>query len=265
MVSLSTMAAVRIFMRPPSDALRPFVRRFLIVESTSPHRDEHLPDTGLVAAFSYGGECLVNGGARAPRAAITGLWDAARTHDHGRGHAVVVVSFTATGAAALLRQPLDEFANATTDLEAALGAREGLERLHDLLAAADDGSRIRLVEEFLLGRVRSTTNDRLVASAVALLEQTRGRMRVADLARRLGLSQSALERRFRRHVGASPRRFASIVRLRHVVRLHAAGLSLTDVAHAAGYHDQPHFIRDFRRFAGRAPGSFFARDRIRQG
>ena len=78
----------------------------------------------------------------------------------------------------------------------------------------------------------------------------------------MGLSQSALERRFRREVGASPKKFAALVRLRHVVRLRRAGVSLTDIAHAAGYADQPHFIKDFKRFTGQAPESFFRDNRF---
>jgi AraC-like DNA-binding protein len=46
--------------------------------------------------------------------------------------------------------------------------------------------------------------------------------------------------------------------MRNVVRLHEAGADLTTIAHAAGYCDQPHFIKDFKRFTGLAPGSFFA-------
>jgi AraC-like DNA-binding protein len=260
----SEMSVVYVVARRPVEPLRPFVRRFLVVESATSHRDEHLPETGLVAAFGYRGECVVDGGVRAPRAAVTGLWDRVRAHDHSGDHAVVIVSFTPTGAAALLRQPLDAFANRTTDLDAAVGSRSGvarlLDRLHD---ARDRASRVDLVERFLLDHLDGGP-DALVAAAVRRIEQTRGRARIADLARQVGLGQSALERRFRRHVGVSPRRFASIVRLRHVVRLHDAGLSLTDVAHAAGYHDQPHFVRDFRRFAGRAPGAFFAQDRLGQ-
>jgi len=100
--------------------------------------------------------------------------------------------------------------------------------------------------------------DPLVAAAVELIEQTQAMIRIEELTRRIGLSQSALERRFRRLVGASPRRFASLVRLQNVVRLHEAGTDLTTIAHAAGYYDQPHLIKDFKRFTGLAPGAFFA-------
>ena len=55
-------------------------------------------------------------------------------------------------------------------------------------------------------------------------------MRIDDLARRAGFSQSALERRFRREVGPSPKKFAGIVRLRNVVRLRRTGASFTEIA-----------------------------------
>lgn len=251
---------IQVLAQTPSEALRPFVTRFLVVESTAAHCDAHLPDTGLVAAFSFRGDCRLNGGAQAPRAAITGLWDTVRGHAHSRDHAVVIVAFTATGAASLLRLPPQEFANATIDLDAVLGREAGLDRLHDQLAtAANHAQRIRLVEDLLLARAGHVRPDPLVAAAVAWIERTQAMTRIDELARRIGLSQSALERRFRRSVGTSPRRFASLVRLQNVVRLRQAGADLTAIAHAAGYCDQSHFIKDFKRFTGISPGSFFPR------
>src|SRR5262249_27208422 len=160
----------------------------------------------------------LNGGGEAPRAAVTGLWDTVRTHDHSAEHAVVIATFTPTGAAALLRQPLEEFANSTVDLDAVLGRRAGMDRLDDQLAgAASHAQRIRLVEDLLLALAGEAKPDPLVTAAVEWIERTEAMIRIEDLTRRIGLSQSALERRFRRLVGASPRRFASLVRLQNVV------------------------------------------------
>jgi AraC-like DNA-binding protein len=44
------------------------------------------------------------------------------------------------------------------------------------------------------------------------------------------LSRSALERRFRRVIGISPKKFASLVRLRRAVRLRATGAEFGTVA-----------------------------------
>lgn len=249
----------KVLTQTPSPALRPFVRRFLIVESAAAHQDAHLPDTGMVAAFRFQGDCQLEGSRQAPRAAITGLWDTVRTHMHSQDYGVVIVTFTATGAAALLRQPVHELANRTVALDSVLGARVGLDCLYDQIVMAENHSqRIRLVENFLLTQVSDSQVDRDIAAAVALIERTQTLVRVEELAQQIGLSQSALERRFRRRVGVSPRQFTSLVRLHHVLRLHTTGIDLTTLAHTAGYYDQSHFIKDFKRFTGFAPGSFFA-------
>jgi AraC-like DNA-binding protein len=255
---METADVVKVFVQAPCEALRPFVKRFLVVEFPYSYKDSHLPDTGLVAAFRYKGDLALDGGTKAPQAAITGLWDTRRSHDHGKDSAVVLAAFTATGAAAFLRQPSDEFFNATVAMDGLLGSPTDVNRVHEQLAEARrHAHRIQLVENFLIARASNARPDPFVSAAVSWIEESRAMARIEELARRVGLSQSALERRFRRVVGASPKRFASIVRLRHVLHLRAKGADFTSIAHEAGYYDQSHFIKDFRRFSGLAPESFF--------
>jgi len=155
---------------------------------------------------------------------------------------------------------LDEFFNATTAMDGLLGRQTDLNRLHEQLAETRRHEhRIELIENFLIERAPDTGPDPLVSAAASWIEEAQAMMRIEELAHRVGLSQSALERRFRRVVGASPKKFASIVRLRHVLHLRAKGADFTSIAHAAGYFDQSHFIKDFKRFSGRAPESFFQR------
>jgi AraC-like DNA-binding protein len=252
--------AVKVYVQAPCQALRPFVKRFLVVEFPSAHKDSHLPDTGLVAAFRYKGDLALDGGIKAPKAALTGLWDTRRSHDHGGDSAVVLAAFTATGASAFLRHPLDEFFNATVDMNGLLGASTDLNRVREQLAEASHHSRrIQLIENFLIARAPDTRPDPFVSAAVSWIEDARAMVRIEDLARRIGLSQSALERRFRRLVGASPKKFASITRLRHVLRLRSKGADFTSIAYDAGYCDQSHFIKDFRRFSGLSPETYFKR------
>jgi AraC-like DNA-binding protein len=245
--------------RPP-EALRDFVRRLLVIESGETRRDEHLPGTGAVAAFTFRGSCRWDRGENVPRAALTGVWDTVRTHDHSRDHAVVVVHFTATGAAGLLRDSLEEFVNRTADLTAALDdAKDFAELPEQLTVQRNHRQRLALVGEVLLRHFRDVRPDPLVQAAAEAIARVQGMIRVTELTRQVGLSQSALERRFRRVIGVSPRKFASLVRLRHAVRLRETGADFTTVAHAAGYSDQSHFVHDFKRFTGVAPRAYFAR------
>jgi AraC-like DNA-binding protein len=46
--------------------------------------------------------------------------------------------------------------------------------------------------------------------------------------------------------------------------LKTTGRDFAHVAHEAGYYDQSHFNKDFRRFTGQAPESFFGRIETRE-
>ena len=240
----------------PSAALRPYIQRFLIVEYTSGWSSTLLPGTGLVAAFRFKGQCLLNG-TKAPNALVTGIWDRTRTLVHAGNCANVLAMFTPTGAAAFLREPVEHLFNGTMPYASEV-RRSQLDLVEEQISeSANHESRVRALEHFLLQRLGHRTPDPLISFAVDRIRATRGSMRIEHLARRTGLSQSALERRFRREVGTSPKKFAALVRLRQVVRLRRAGASFTQIAHAAGYADQSHFIKDFRRFTSETPESFF--------
>jgi AraC-like DNA-binding protein len=257
-------ATRQVFELVPSGALLPFVKRFLVVEFPSRHDDVHLPDTHPVAAFSFRGRCRIDGDGWAPAASFTGPREILRAHQHCEGHAVLLARFTPAGAAAFLRPPLEEFAGSTIDLAGVLGRPEELDRLRERLAgAANHRRRIKLLESFLLTHIRFSTPDPLMTAAVDWLERDTEAKRIAELTRYIGLSQSALERRFRRTLGISPKRFASIVRLQRAVRLQGGGADLTTISQAAGYFDQAHFIHDFRRATGRPPEMFFRQVRAK--
>lgn len=257
---MQSSGLVTVFAQAPHPALRPYVRRLMVVGFPSAHADSHLPDTGLVAAFPFRGECLFDDGRVAPRAGLTGLHDRLRQHAHSAGNTVVLAAFTPQGAAAFIRHPLDELANTTIALSEVIGSSALFARLDDQLSSApNDACRLQLVSDLLLARLSLASPDPLVAAALDWIEHAPPSARIAQLVRHIGLSQSALERRFRRVVGTSPRRFASLVRLQRVEHLRRSGASLTMIAHATGYFDQSHFIHDFKRVTGLAPEAYFTR------
>jgi AraC-like DNA-binding protein len=240
----------------PSEALRRYVRRFVVIENFADRVNTLLPDIAIVAGFRFQGECSQDG-TSALRSVVTGLRDRARVLSHSRGSGTIVAMFTSLGAAAFVREPLEHLFNATLPIEEQV-KRSQLDLLEEQLVEASEHTlRVAALEQFLLRHLRAQQPDFAVAFAVDRIRRTRGTMRISELAREAGLSQSALERRFRRGVGASPKKYAAIVRLRHAVKLHASGASLTEIAHAAGYADQPHFNKDFKRLSGESPEAFF--------
>ncbi|MGW1289967.1 helix-turn-helix domain-containing protein [Streptomyces sp. NPDC001118] len=97
-----------------------------------------------------------------------------------------------------------------------------------------------------------------VAWAWHRIRSTCGRIRVEDLAVRIGWSRRHLERRFRCQIGLTPKGAAQVMRLQEALRCKEAGASWADAAAQAGYHDQPHFDRVFKAMTGRTPSAFRA-------
>ncbi|MBX9402286.1 AraC family transcriptional regulator [Lysobacter sp. BMK333-48F3] len=249
---------IRMLQRAPCAALRPFVQQLIAVECLADVRDSHLPDTASVLAFSFRERCRLDDGRAVPAAAFTGLQDRLRGHAHPRGHSLVLAKFTPVGAAALLRPPQDAFAGATVDLDDLDEPDRGRQRLLDQLAAASGAAaRLDRLEAYLLHRLGHARPDPLVAAAIDWLQRAPADARIETLSRYIGLSQSALERRFRRIVGVTPKRYATTLRLERALSLYRPGSDLTELALRAGYYDQAHFNHDFRRAAGRSPGAYF--------
>jgi AraC-like DNA-binding protein len=107
---------------------------------------------------------------------------------------------------------------------------------------------------------RAVPDDAPVRAAAELIERTGGDVAVADLVAASGLGRRTLERRFLDGIGIPPALLANVFRFRRVFDAieHDSARPWTDAAAAAGYFDQSHLIRDFRRFVGCTPTEFAA-------
>jgi len=243
---------------PPSAPLRRFVKRFEITESHVERTHTLIPDTSVVACFRLAGTAFLNESSVLPDAIVSGLQDRARRVNHLRGSRVLLAVFTEAGAAALLREPMHRMFNQTIAMECLLRRSLWSEMHEEIIDIEEHRRRVEIVERFLLRQLGPEMPDGVVEAVVPSILRRHGAVRMEKLARMMGLSLSALEKRFRKSVGASPSKFAKIVRMRHALRLKKAGGSSAEVACAAGYYDQSHFIKDFRGFTGHAPESFLA-------
>jgi methylphosphotriester-DNA--protein-cysteine methyltransferase len=127
-----------------------------------------------------------------------------------------------------------------------------------LAEARTDTQRIASVEHFLISRMTNTEPDKLVLAALALIHRSKGNIRIKELTEQLFISQSPLEKRFRQVVGASPKKFASIVRLKNIIQQYDTVNSLTELGYENGFYDQAHFIKEFKAFTGDTPEKFFS-------
>ena len=99
--------------------------------------------------------------------------------------------------------------------------------------------------------------DLRVVSAISMIYKSGGNIRIKELLSELHISQSAFEKRFRKAVGASPKKFASIVRFKNTICNYDPKKSLTNLGYETGFYDQAHFIKEFKNFTGDSPDIFF--------
>ena len=81
-------------------------------------------------------------------------------------------------------------------------------------------------------------------------------MKIGELAAQLHTSQSPLEKRFRKVVGATPKKFATVVRLHAVLNSITDTRSLIEICYEHNFFDQSHFIKDFQQFTGESPETY---------
>ncbi|MBI5106958.1 MAG: helix-turn-helix domain-containing protein [Solirubrobacterales bacterium] len=242
--------------RAPHPLLAPFVRsgyEGYAQALRDPVRRLEVPHAGIVLIVGLGPAIDVDGASHT--SFVAGLYDApVVVADDGR-QAGIQVNLTPLGARVLLGLPMRELTGRTVALDAVLD-RHLPERLASLPTW---DARFRAFDAFLLGRLRDAPPPRPdVAYAWSRLEESGGRLAVAELCRELRCSGRHLSARFGEEVGLPPKALARVLRFERAAARLRAGEAPAAVAAACGFADQPHLNREFRALAGRPPAAFAA-------
>jgi AraC-like DNA-binding protein len=171
--------------------------------------------------------------------------------------AAIGVRFHPHGPYPLFRKPLDHFREKVVPLIALMGQDSG--EIEQQVQSTTPWAALDCLKKFLLDRVPVEHGESArMRTCVQWLRQTLGAAPISALSAHVKLSTRQLERRFRLTTGFTPKQLARIYRF-DAVRdrlMLQPGIDLTALAHTAQYHDQAHFIHDFRDLAGLAPTGF---------
>lgn len=98
-----------------------------------------------------------------------------------------------------------------------------------------------------------------IASAKNILEKApEERLQIEQLSKQVFVSKYHLIRVFKEQVGLTPHQFQMQNRIRKAQRLLKEGLPMTEAAFAAGFYDQSHFIKWFKRIVALTPTEYLA-------
>ena len=158
--------------------------------------------------------------------------------------------------------PIKEMENQAVALDKLFGS-QGSEIEDTMIQAADNEERVRLIESFLLGKLKDEQLiDSIVQSTIETISTAHGQLSVAELSQQMNSNRRQLARKFSSAVGISPKQLSKIIRLQSTLKtlLNKETTKLTNVAYENEYFDQAHFIKDFKEFTGLTPKEFYGDD-----
>lgn len=256
----------------PHPALRSFVRAMTGYrqEGLAPGVHRGLPSPYLTLIITVDEPLLLvaHPDPRQPAGAYAAMVGGLHTRPALIGHPGrqwgVQVSLTPLGARALLHAPAAALASWDVDLVDVVGP-PAVELTERLRAAADWRGRFAAVEGALL---RLAGDSMVLAPEVAeawrLTTVASGKLRVEDIAHRVGWSSRHLGERFRAEIGLTPKEAARVARFDRARHLLADRVTLgrapdlAGLAIACGYYDQAHLTREWRSLAGLPPSGWLA-------
>lgn len=243
----------------PTEILKPYIKYFVVSENELENEYKVFPSSGLVIGFQYKGQLATvkdNTENKLTSAGITGITDGYKIFKNAADIGTLLVYFTEIGFTHFASHPANELFNLSLSLDDVFDRKSVAEVEEKLRAVTTDKHRIKIVEQFLLTQLKDIQTDKLIIEAVKLIYQSNGTIRIKELNEKLFISQSPFEKRFRKVVGTTAKKFASIVRFNSVLENLNETKTLTEICYENNFFDQAHFIKDFKQFTGDTPENF---------
>jgi AraC-like DNA-binding protein len=246
----------------PAPALAGIVQELWQVEGRlSPFRERVLPNgcTEIMLNLGPPHQLLTDAGTSVWELAwFSGLHERAIAIESLQGTHLVSARLHPLGALRLFGPEIPKAVNTVVDLETLLGPPAA--ELHATLLAADSTEeRFAHLERFLIGYISTgKVPSAIVSEAARRIEEAHGNLRIASIYGEQGVSRKHLWLRFGRELGLSPKAYAQLHRfVWTLARLRESpSVEWPRLAAAAGYSDQAHLVRDFRRAAFASPTEF---------
>jgi AraC-like DNA-binding protein len=249
--------------RSPSPALARYVSSFDYIESDIPTSLERILPAGRIHLMVnlcedefrtyHGPDCATIH--RTHGAVLTGPFSQPSVIDTKLQRRLVIVNFNLGGASPFFASPLSEAHDQLVELDHVWG-RDGAVLRERLLESRTPEAKLQVIETVLLDHlVRPQEPDPAIRFAASAFDHG---IPVSAVAEGLGLLPKTFVRRFRKHVGLTPKSFSRLRRLQRVVRSisKAAAVDWADFAAEHGYTDQAHLIHDFRELTGITPAAY---------
>lgn len=167
------------------------------------------------------------------------------------------VRFRLGGLAPFTKVELRAFTGATPPPSAILG--EGAGALEHAVGVEHDPSvQAEIFDRFFRAQLVLDAAHARFALALEQLAACDGNTSVETIADLAGVTSRQIDRLFARRLGIAPKTVGRVLRFQRALRslMRDPGRPLAEIAADAGYFDQSHFVKDFRRMTGGVPRGY---------
>ncbi len=171
---------------------------------------------------------------------------------------IMHIRFKANGIYPLTKIPLFELLNGQLALEDLTD--KNISFLQQEMQEQDsDLKKIAVFEKYILKRYAAANLHYRLDGGLQIIQDKKGLLTVSELAATLNTNYKSIDRWFKKHVGLPPKKFIQITRFKNILEdlEQQEQVDWMQIVVDYNFHDQAHFIRDFSRFAGMSPNTFY--------
>jgi len=172
----------------------------------------------------------------------------------------IIVVFQPDGLYKLLGISANELRDKIVTAEEIFGGRAVL--LHNKLMSLEnlEDTLFELNKFFYkTARKHAHSNQILVQASLNFINTYKGVVTIEQLVKHTGYTERHIERAFSETIGISPKKFGNIIKLHSFLKLlknKSPQNNLTAICYDAGYFDQSHLIKEFRKYTGITPTEY---------
>ncbi|MES2519714.1 MAG: helix-turn-helix domain-containing protein [Bacteroidota bacterium] len=110
-----------------------------------------------------------------------------------------------------------------------------------------------------LSAKKAISNQTLIHASLSYILKSKGNISINQLVKLTGYTERHIERTFSESIGLSPKKFGNIVKLHNFLSLlkdKSKQNNFTNFCYDAGYADQSHLIKEFKKYTGITPTKY---------
>lgn len=173
---------------------------------------------------------------------------------------IIIVEFNPVGSYRFINLNFDNTLNTCYSLDDICDNK--LKKLEAAVSAETDvHGKVKKLQHYLQKMLYKTKEDPIFDYCIEKIAGAHGCISIKELEKNTGYSDKWLNRKFRQKLGVSPKVYTSIVRFNSVFKCIASDPHLyhKEKIYLDFYYDQPHFIKDFKRYSGKTPNEFYSK------